>query len=163
MEKPCIKMDSFNNLELPFDFKTVDYKRLPDPQFDIEQKNLLGEMYNDKMDNDKHNLNFLNKFGWQNFAWALYKLPPGNWIPPHVDHFENYSKHYAIKDKSKIKRALVFLEDWQPGHLFVLEEKIVLNWKSGDYYIWTYNQQHWGGNFGAEIRYTLQLTGVYET
>ena len=61
-------MDSFNNLELPFDFKTVDYKRVPDPQFDIEQKNLLGEMYNDKMDNHKHDLNFLNKFGWQNFA-----------------------------------------------------------------------------------------------
>jgi hypothetical protein len=155
-------MDSFNNLKLPLDYKTVKYRRTPDPQFDITNPNLLGEMYNDKMDENKHDLGFLNKFGWKHFAWAFYKLLPGKWLPPHVDHFENYTKHYNIKDKTKIKRSIVFLEDWRPGHVFCLENRIILNWRAGDYYTWRHDASHWGGNFGDEARYTLQLTGVYE-
>jgi len=153
-------MDLFSNLDFPFDFKTLDYKRVPDPQFDIADKNLLGEIYNDKMDGDKHDLNFLNKFGWKNFAWAFYKMPPGKYIPSHVDHFENYSKFYKVADRSKIKRTLVFLEDWKPGHVFVLKQQLILDWKAGDFYTWAHDEEHWGGNFGTEQRYTLQLTGT---
>jgi len=162
MVAQCIKMGSYNNIALPFDFQTLDYKRVPDPAFDITNKNLLGEMYNDKMDMDHHDLNFLNKFGWKNFAWAFYKLTPNSWIPPHKDHFLNYSKHYKINDKTKIKRALVFLEDWHPGHVFGIENKIITGWQAGDYYTWDIDTNHWGGNFGTETRYTLQLTGVNE-
>jgi len=146
--------------KLPFDFKKLNYQRVPDPQFDISDKSILGEMYNDKMDANKNNLDFLNDFGWQNFAWGFYKLSPGKWIPPHVDHFENYARFYNITDKSKIKRALIFLEDWKPGHTFMLNNKLVLNWKAGDCYTWKHNTKHWGGNFGVEQRYTLQLTGI---
>tara|TARA_R110000803_G_scaffold135410_1_gene202416 strand:- start:64 stop:540 length:477 start_codon:yes stop_codon:yes gene_type:complete len=154
-------MDLYNNIiNLPFDFKKLDYERCPDPQFDISKKTLLGEMYNDKLDNNKNDLSHLNVKKWKNFAWCFYKLNPGHWIPPHVDHFKHYSKFYKIKDKSKIVRTLIFLEDWAPGHVFCTENNLILHWKANDGLTWKPTDIHWGGNFGNTERYTLQLTGI---
>ena len=55
---------------------------------------------------------------------------------------------------------MVFLEDWKPGHVFGMNNEIIINWKSGETYEWSYDVEHWGGNFGTEDRYTLQLTGT---
>jgi len=154
-------MDSYNNIiDLPFDFKTLDYQRLPDFNFDYKNNSLLGEMYNDKINEGKHDLSHLNIKSWKNFAWCFYKLSPGRWVPPHKDHFVNYAKFYNISNKDKIKRSLLFLEDWKPGHVFGLDNQIILNWKANDSYTWNSNTQHWGGNFGEVARYTLQLTGT---
>lgn len=152
-------MDYYNNIDLPFNFKTLNYQRQPDLQFDIRNHNILGELYNDKIDNGKHNLSHLNIKKWKHFAWCFYKLVPGQWVPPHKDHFLNYSKFYNIQHKENIQRTLIFLEDWKSGHVFGIEDKIVINWKANDSYTWAPDIEHWGGNFGTEDRYTLQLTG----
>jgi len=152
-------MDYYNNLELPFNFKNLDYQRVPDLQFDISNNSLLGEMYNDKIDNGKHDLSHLNLDKWKNFAWSVYKLSPGKWVPPHVDHFGNYSKFYNIKNKNTVRRKLIFLENWKPGHFFILKGKVYTNWRANDYATWTNEDSHCGGNFGSEDRYTIQLTG----
>lgn len=154
-------MDLSNKVKnLPFDFKNLNYKKLPDPLFDPNNKFLLGEMFNDKVDENKHDLNYMNHKGWKNFAWCFYKLRPGCWVPPHKDHFHNYAKFYKVENKNKIKRAIVFLEDWKPGHVFGMNNKIIINWKAEETYEWAYDVEHWGGNFGTEDRYTLQLTGT---
>ena len=155
-------MDSFNNITFSFNFKELPYQRLPDVQFGSNDENVLGEMYNDALDDGANDLSFLNKYNWKNFAWCFYKLKPGYWIPPHIDHYENYSKHYGINDKSKIMRTLLFLEDWKPGHVFGCDKEIITGWKKFDSYTWKHDAEHWGGNFGTEDRYTIQLTGVIQ-
>ena len=131
-----------------------------DENFDYTKKSLLGEMYNDKLDKDKHDLSHLNVKGWQNFAWCFYKLTPGRWLPPHKDHFKNYCNYYKISNKNKIMRTIVFLEDWKPGHVFGVNDDVNLKWNAYDSITWNVEEVHWGGNFGSEPRYTLQLTGV---
>ena len=42
---------------------------------------------------------------------------------------------------------------------FGIDDKIIIHWKKYDYYVWDSTVEHWGGNFGSEDRYTLQLTG----
>ena len=42
-------MDLFNNITFSFNFKELPYQRLPDVQFGSNDKNVLGEMYNDAM------------------------------------------------------------------------------------------------------------------
>lgn len=154
-------MDLYDSLKkIPFDFKELNYQRIADPQFDIRNPCVLGEMYNDKLDCNKHDLTFLNTRQWKNFAWCFYKLPPGNWIPPHKDHFNNYMRFYKVKNKKQIMRSVVFLENWRPGHVFGLENKVFTNWTAGDCFTWDNETEHWGGNFGEETRYTLQLTGT---
>ena len=155
-------MDSFNNIiNIPFDFRKLEYQFLPDRYFKVSKSNsLCGDIYNDKIDDGKNDLSHLNIKGWKNFAWAFYRLSPGRWLPPHVDHFENYSRFYKVDDKSKIKRTLVFLEDWKPGHVFGFDKQVILRWKANDSYTWNSDTEHWGGNFGEDLRYTLQLTGT---
>lgn len=153
-------MDCYNNIVLPFDFKNLKYQRLPDPQFDIQNNSILGEMYNDKIDNGRHDLSHLNIRKWKYFAWCFYKLESGQWVPPHKDHFLNYKKFYKIKDLNKIKRTMIFLEDWKPGHVFGIDYQIITKWKANDSYTWNADIEHWGGNFGEQTRYTLQLTGT---
>jgi len=154
-------MDSYNNLiKLPFDFRKLEYQRLADFNFDFKNTSLLGEMYNDKIDDGKNDLSHLNTRGWKNFAWCFYRLAPGKWVPPHKDHYVNYSKFYKVSDKNKIYRTLLFLEDWKPGHVFGLDKQVILGWKANDSYTWNAGTEHWGGNFGERMRYTLQLTGT---
>lgn len=155
-----IKKNLSTIIDPTFNFKDLEYQRLPDFKFDYTKQSLLGEMYNDKIDNGKNDLSYLNINKWKNFAWCFYKLPAGRWVPPHKDHFANYSKFYNITNKDKIKRTLVFLEDWKPGHVFVLDDQIIINWKANDSFTWNTNTEHWGGNFGEQTRYTLQLTGT---
>ena len=153
-------MDSFNNIQFDFDFKELSYQRLLDVQFGVNEKNVLGEMYNDVLDDGAHDLSFLNRHNWKHFAWCFYKLKPGYWIPPHIDHYANYSKHYGIEDRSKIKRTILFLEDWKPGHVFGCYKEVITDWKKFDCYNWNHDAEHWAGNFGTEDRYTIQLTGT---
>lgn len=153
-------MDYYNNIKLPFDFKKLNYQRLPDIQFNTTNNDILGELYNDNFDNNKHDLSFLNIKKWKNFAWCFYKLSPGKWVPPHKDHFVNYCKFYKLKNKNNIKRTLIFLEKWKPGHVFSLNDQIITKWKANDSFTWNADTEHWGGNFGEEDRYTLQLTGT---
>ena len=151
---------SNNNIDLPFDFTKLKYQRVPDLQFDISKTSLLGEMYNDNMDKGKHDLRHLNVDELDNFAWCFYVLQPGAWVPPHKDHFSNYMKYYNVEDRSLIMRKLVFLEPWKSGHVFGIDNEISLGWKANQSITWSSETSHWGGNFGTEPRYTLQITGV---
>ena len=154
-------MYSYKNIiKLPFDIKSLKYERLPDENFDYTKKSLLGEMYNDKLDKDKHDLSHLNVKGWQNFAWCFYKLTPGRWLPPHKDHFKNYCNYYKISNKNKIMRTIVFLEDWKPGHYFEVNNKPCVNWKAGQYILLDQTMWHRSGNVGVDKKYTAQVTGV---
>ena len=156
-------MYSYKNIiKLPFDIKSLKYERFPDENFDYTKQSLLGEMYNKKMDKDKQELSHLNVKGWQNFAWCFYKLTPGRWVPPHKDHFKNYCNYYKISDKNKIMRTIIFLEDSKPGHVFGINDDVILKWNAYDSITWNVEEIHWGGNFGSEQRYTLQLTGTEE-
>ena len=148
-----------HDFQLPMDFKTLSYKRTPDRLFDVSDKNLLGQMYNDKMDKGQHDLGHCNIWGWSNFAWTFYKMSPGTWLPPHVDHFANYIEYYGVADRTKIKRALVYLEDWKPGHVAATDNNIEMGWKANNFSVRNHDTIHWGGNFGTEDRYTLLLTG----
>lgn len=96
---------------------------------------------------------------WKDVGLAFDKADPGYIIPWHTDHFTNYSKRFG-HDRTKVKRRIVFLEDWKTGHYFQLEDKVYVNWRQGEYVDWSSEQGHMGANVGHEPRYTLQITGV---
>jgi hypothetical protein len=61
---------------------------------------------------------------------------------------------------SEVYRAIVFLEDWQSGHYFEIDNIGVVNWCAGDYYLWNGDAPHAASNIGIDPRYTLQITGI---
>ena len=70
-----------------------------------------------------------------NVGYLFNKLESGHVVPRHKDHFKNFAKYYNVTC-NKIKRRLVFIEDWKPGHFFQVNSRVFTNWLSGDFVEW---------------------------
>lgn len=96
----------------------------------------------------------------ENFAWALYRMRPGDVLPEHGDIYLRYREIYGIKDIATIRRYIIFLEDWQSGHYLEIDKTPVLSWRAGQGIYWHGDTPHLAANMGKTPRYTLQITGT---
>ena len=66
------------------------------------------------------NKKFLDLFasqGWQDIGTSYYRMNTGTVLPTHTDLYVKYIQLFGLQGKENtIRRAIVFLEDWQPGH-----------------------------------------------
>jgi hypothetical protein len=100
------------------------------------------------------------KYGWQDIGTSYYRMMPGTVLPTHSDLYKKYVELFDLQGQEhKIKRAIIFLEDWQPGHLSEVNGDVLTEWVAGTTIEWTYNTPHMAGNLGTVPRYTLQITG----
>jgi len=73
--------------------------------------------------------------------------------------YDTYCRVFDV-DRSDVMRAIVFLEDWQPGHYSQMSDTGIVNWQAGDYVMWSADTPHAAANIGTQPRYTLQITGT---
>jgi hypothetical protein len=100
------------------------------------------------------------EFGWNDIGIAFYRMQTGTVMPVHNDLYKRYIELFNLEGKEHcIRRALVLLEDWKPGHYLEVAGKPFVNWRSGDTVEWAYDEPHSAANIGLEDRYTLQITG----
>ncbi len=98
--------------------------------------------------------------GWQDIGTSYYRMTAGTVLPTHRDQYVKYISLYNLKGREhNIRRAIVFLEDWQPGHYAEYEDQPFVNWRAGAVVEWTYDAPHMAANLGPTPRYTLQITG----
>lgn len=98
--------------------------------------------------------------GWQDIGTSYYKMPTGVVLPTHKDLYVKYIELFNLQGKEQnIRRAIVYLEDWQPGHYAEYMDQAYVNWRAGAVIEWTYDTPHMAANLGATPRYTLQITG----
>ena len=87
----------------------------------------------------------------QHMHWWFVLLYPGEFQAMHVDPH--------LTEVDDFVRYTMFLQDWEPGHIFVYDDKILTNYKAGDMYEWNDPMcVHGPANIGYNIRYTLQIT-----
>jgi hypothetical protein len=56
-------------------------------------------------------------------------------------------------------RYTMFLKDFEPGHIFVYDDRVAANYKAGDMFEWSDPMTlHGPANIGYNTRYTLQIT-----
>lgn len=103
---------------------------------------------------------FRKIFPWQYFSWSVYRMGPGTILPNHSDTYARFREIYGIKDIDTVWRVVVFLEDWQSGHYFEINQSPVTKWTQGEYALWRGTTPHIAANMGKTPRYTLQITGV---
>ena len=96
---------------------------------------------------------------WKDVGLQFDRAHTGFCIPPHKDHYHFYIKKFSHHEKD-IRRRMVFLEDWQSGHYFQINEEVFVKWRQGDWLEFGTKDIHLGGNIGPNPRYTLQITGV---
>ena len=122
-------------------------------------KSFTGALYSSKNPMPKWTIDVSKNIGLKNCGYTFYKMETLDIMPPHYDHFETYCKIFN-KDINEVFRAIVFLEDWKPGHYFEYNKIGLGNWKKGDYVMYSYDIEHAASNIGIDPRYTLQITGT---
>jgi hypothetical protein len=82
--------------------------------------------------------------------WWFVKLYPGEYQIIHIDP----QVHEAIN----LVRYTLLLQDWEPGHIFIWDDKYLSNYKAGDMFEWSNpTTLHAPANIGYNTRYTLQI------
>lgn len=93
---------------------------------------------------------------------SWYKMLPGHLLPYHRDTYARYVKAYQIS-VDDIWRAIVFIQDWQPGFVFEVNGRPFTQYPAGTFVAWQGDTPHMAGNFGTVPRYTLQITGIRQS
>ena len=105
-------------------------------------------------------INIYREMGWKDIGSSYYRMATGTILPVHKDLYVRYVQLFNLQGQEhRIRRAIVFLEDWQSGHYFEGAGTPVTGWLAGDVVEWTYDLPHMAANLGLEPRYTLQITG----
>jgi hypothetical protein len=105
-------------------------------------------------------INIYTELGWRDIGTSYYRMDTGTVLPAHSDLYVRYVDLFNLKGQEHtIRRAIVFLEDWQPGHYAECADEPFVNWSAGNIIEWEYDTPHLAANLGLTPRYTLQITG----
>jgi hypothetical protein len=105
-------------------------------------------------------LDIYTEMGWKNIGTSYYRMNTGTVLPTHQDLYLRYIQIFRLQGQEhRIRRAVIFLENWKPGHYAEYNNLPKVNWQAGDVVEWQYDMPHMAANLGVEPRYTLQITG----
>ena len=125
--------------------------------------NFTGAMCDMRYPQPSWNNKFVEYFarlGWQDIGTSYYRMDTGTILPTHQDTYKRYVELFDLQGKEhRIRRAIVFLEDWASGHYLELKGVPVTKWRRGFTVVWAYDAPHMAANIGLTPRYTLQITG----
>jgi len=154
--------DEFKNLKFinePFN----DSRQLQQWKQQGYTSHFTGDMCDMRSTQPSWNNRFIEIFsgqGWKDVGTSYYRMATGTVLPTHRDLYSKYIELFGLAGKEHtIRRAVVFLEDWQPGHYAEYDARPLVNWRAGTVVEWKYNTPHMAANIGLTPRYTLQITG----
>lgn len=91
-------------------------------------------------------------------SWTC--LEPGQSIPVHTDSFYKLRNQYHVEIEN-CARYLIFLQDWQLGHLVDFEDvPPITKWKKGDVWIFDHKSYHCAANASNVNFITCQVNTV---
>ena len=129
-------------------------------------ENTTGKMYGNRNPMPYYVEEVAQILNLKNCGFVFYKMDTLDIMPTHVDLYKTYCKVFK-KKRNEVRRAIVFLEDWKPGHLIHYQDankewQSSTHWKAGDGFIWDSDHLHLSGNCGLEDKYTLQVSGFLQ-
>jgi hypothetical protein len=153
------------------EYRHLDY--INEPFNDIQLKEtwiaegyperFTGDMCDMRSSQPTWNQRFIDIFadmGWKDIGTSYYRMNTGTVLPTHGDLYVKYIQLHKLKGQEhRIRRAIVFLEDWASGHYFEGMGVPLTQWVAGTVMEWTYDTPHLAANIGLTPRYTLQITG----
>lgn len=83
---------------------------------------------------------------------------PGNIMPWHQDNFYYFKRNYT--DLEFVIRFVIFMQDWQIGHVLQAGNSIISHWKAGDVIVWHPARMHLSANIGVTNKWTINTTGI---
>lgn len=127
------------------------------------QPKFCGSMADMRGRQPSWNHRFIDHFsqqGWRDIGTSYYRMTSGTVMPVHQDRYVRYISLFGLTGREHtIRRALVLLEDWRPGHYLEIDGEPIVKWRAGTVAEWRHDTPHMAANIGLEPRYTLQITG----
>jgi len=123
------------------------------------QQHFTGEMYDSRNPMPDWVDRMAAQIGLGDCGYVFYRMTTGVIMPTHSDQFNRYCQVFDV-ERAKVWRAVLFLEDWAPGHYFEIDGQPITDYIRGDYILWRSETPHAASNIGLTPRYTLQITGV---
>jgi len=161
---------TFSRVNTEFDntsFKLLNYFK--EPFNDSETTEAWSATYGDIYDTGwmvdfrryqpKWAIEIAQELGFEKAGTSFYRMDPGTILPYHSDTYARYCEHNSVTS-DMVYRAVVFLEDWKPGHIFEIDSKPFVEYTKGSCVIWQGDVPHMAANLGPDFRYTLQITGL---
>lgn len=154
--------DEFKNLNYnmePFN-DPISVKRWLDLGYQPKFVGDLCDMRNPQPSWNQRIVDHFANLGWRDIGTSYYRMTPGTVLPTHNDLYLKYIQLFNLQGgEHTIRRAIIFLEDWKPGHYLEVMDIPYTSWKAGQVVEWIYDTPHLSANIGLENRYTLQITG----
>ncbi len=120
----------------------------------------MCDMHRSQPSWNKNIVSIFEEMGWQDIGTSYYRMMPGTILPTHSDLYKKYIEIFGLQGREHaVRRAVIFLEDWQSGHYFEGQGEPLVKWRAGDTVEWVYDTPHMAANMGVTPRYTLQITG----
>jgi len=120
----------------------------------------MCDMRNAQPDWNQRIIDIYTEMGWKDIGTSYYRMGTGTVLPAHGDLYLRYIELFKLQGQEhRIRRAIVFLEDWKSGHYAEYNSTAKVDWRAGDVVEWCYDAPHMAANLGLEPRYTLQITG----
>ena len=134
---------------------------------DIIPDNFFHVFYSQTDCMKNYNFTLPNLVAPQSFiVWWFTKLNPGEFQFMHYDAIllgvahddPEFTNVASAKKLITPKRYTMFLQDYHPGHAFIYDDNLSVNYKKGDLYEWNNPETlHGVMNISFKPRYTLQL------
>jgi hypothetical protein len=131
-------------------------------QLGFTQHRFTGDMYDMRQPEPDIVAAVRSRLPLKHFCWSFYRMRPGDVLPAHSDTYQAFRRLYDLAPQARIRRYVIFLEDWQSGHYFEIDGVPVTQWVAGDAVLWHDGVVHAAANLGSTHRYTLQITGVID-
>ena len=162
-----IKSGYLKNISWNNDYKNFDYIKQPISDNEVARwrsegynhESFTGKLYDSRNPMPEWVNDAADEIGLYNCGFVFYRMKTNDIMPTHVDHFSKYCEIFNVERES-VFRAVVFLEDWKSGHYFDISNKAIVNYKAGEWVMWSCDEPHFAANIGIEDRYTLQITGL---
>lgn len=159
---PCWDLSEFQGLDMTRD--TLKSSSTPITTYTDAGHNLQNmcvNFYHESqlmpafMSTVKQHFNFVT-----NLVTAINLLEPGCYLPWHIDGYDRFRQVFDITDSNRIYRALVMVQDSQPGQYVHIDRAVYHEWCAGDWFAWTGCTWHATYNLSTQDRYIIQLTGM---
>ena len=156
----------WNNEYKDLDYRYEQFNDVESVQRWLNQgyaEKFTGDMCDMRRPQPSWNQRFIDiytEIGWKDIGTSYYRMNTGTVLPTHQDLYLRYIQLFQLHGQEhRIRRAVIFLENWKPGHYAEYNDTPKVNWHAGDVVEWQYDLPHMAANLGLEPRYTLQITG----
>lgn len=126
------------------------------------QSRFTGDMYDMRSPEPSWVIPFRKHIKLRHFSWSVYRMRPGDVLPCHSDSYARFCQLHSVTNIDCIRRYVIFLESWQSGHYFEIDQIPIINWQAGQWVYWQGDTKHLAANLGSTDRYTIQITGLVD-